>query len=208
MPIRLLRYSAMSKIQDLIENPDFSYLKPYFYENSYALRCELATGETHEIRMQNALDRAMQIYKILFPDQKADALIFNHWRYDGEPEEDISEFLNQYQHRIIRNLPVYDWDEEYKIHTHRNRIICYAEHKNFNHQEIIKNLIYQDFGRQNHEESFVSFSNECIFSIYDDRGCDIVFAESRKFRDFYHILEPFFLDYDRNLMQKRLDNLQ
>lgn len=207
MPIRLLRISAMSKIKNLIENPDFSYLKPYFYQNPLALRCELAVGETHEIRMKTAYDRALQIYEIVFPDQKANALIFNDWHYDDQPEEDFSEILNQYQYQIIRNLPVYDWDEACQMHTHRNRIICYAGHQNFNHQEIIKNLIYEDFGKQNHEESFVSYGNECIFSVYDDRGCDIVFADGRKFRDFYYMLEPFFLDYDRKIMQERLDNL-
>ncbi len=207
MPTLLHRYFKMSKIQNLIENKKFSYLKPYFYQQPYAFRCELAVGESFEIRMRNAYDRALQIYHILFPDGKADALIFNHWHYDGEPDKDFSEILNCYPYKIIRNLPVYDWDTEYQLHMHRSRIICYAGKINFNYKLIIKNLLQEDFGLTNHEESFVSFGNECILSVYDDRGCDITFADVQKFRDFYPLLEPWFLDYDRKIMQERLDKL-
>jgi hypothetical protein len=54
-----------------------------------------------------------------------------------------------------------------------------------------------------HDISFVSFENECILSIYDSRGCDIVFATQEKMKEFYHTLEPYFLDYDRAEMERR-----
>ena len=54
------------------------------------------------------------------------------------------------------------------------------------------------------EISLVSFANECILSVYDDRGCDIVFAVPEKLREFYPLLEPFFLAYDAEEMKKRL----
>ncbi len=191
----------MSKIQNLIENQNFSYLQPYFYEHETALRCELGTGETDTVWMQNARKRALAVFRILFPEGNADAVIFNEWQYDGDPEEDFSGILKTYRHKIIRNLPVPDWNTA----LHRNRIICYADDKLFPCEKIIQNLLLEDFGVPNHEESFVSFCNECILSVYDDRGCDIFFADSGKFREFYPLLEPFFLDYDRNLMQERLD---
>ncbi|MBR0484105.1 MAG: DUF3885 domain-containing protein [Oscillospiraceae bacterium] len=193
----------MSKIKQLIESQKFSYLQPYFYENQYAFRCELGIGETPEIWMENALKRALQIYRILFPDYCADALIFNQWQYDGEPEEDFSGILKAYRHHIVRNLTVYQWNEEYLQHTHRNRIICYTDSCNFDYHHIIENLLHEN----GHEESFVSYGNECIFSVYDDRGCDIVFADAKKYRDFYPLLEPYFLDYDRNCMKETLDKI-
>ena len=50
---------------------------------------------------------------------------------------------------------------------------------------------------------FVSFENECILSIYDDRGCDIVFATHEKLREFYPLLKPYFLTYDAEEMARR-----
>ena len=167
------RIFKMSKIQNLIENQNFSYLQPYFYEHETALRCELGTGETDTVWMQNARKRALAVFRILFPEGNADAVIFNEWLYDGDPEEDFSGILNTYRHKIIRNLPVPDWNTA----LHRNRIICYADDKLFPCEKIIQNLLLEDFGVPNHEESFVSFCNECILSVYDDRGCDIFFAD-------------------------------
>ena len=51
---------------------------------------------------------------------------------------------------------------------------------------------------------FVSFKNEFIFSIYDDRGCDIVFFSEEKYKEFYNKLEKYFLDYDRDVMKNTL----
>ena len=46
----------MSKIEQLISSREFSYLQPYFYNNPYALRCELGTGDEHQY-MANAKKR-------------------------------------------------------------------------------------------------------------------------------------------------------
>ena len=56
-----------------------------------------------------------------------------------------------------------------------------------------------------HEVGVVSFQNECIMSVYDDRGCDIVFATHEKMKEFYHTLEPYFLSYDAEEMKKRFN---
>ena len=52
---------------------------------------------------------------------------------------------------------------------------------------------------------FVSFENECIMSIYDDRGCDIVFATKEKMQAFFGKLEPYLLAYDMEEMKKRIE---
>ena len=54
------------------------------------------------------------------------------------------------------------------------------------------------------EISLVSFENECIFSVYDDRGCDVVFMTYEKMKAFYPALRPYFLDYDLAEMERRL----
>lgn len=67
-----------SIVEEQICSPDFQYLKPWFYSNPYALRCELGIGDTNEEYMRNAKKRAFEIYHILFP-KGANAIFFDHW---------------------------------------------------------------------------------------------------------------------------------
>lgn len=215
----------MSIVEERICSPEFSYLHPYFYSNPFALRCELGVGD--ESYLDNACRRALEIYHILFPDG-ADAICFNYWVQDncdsGPAEEESCEpgenmessvawrlerdmkylrFLleNQfrYRHVTIRNLPTYDepGDELYDTQR-RNRVICYSDGKGFDYETLIR----EEICWEGHEVSFVSFEHECIFSIYDDRGCDVVFMTRDKLREFYPKLEPYFLDFDREEMEK------
>ena len=71
----------MSKVEEQILRQDFDYLHPYFYNNPYALRCELGIGNTTEEYLSQARQRANAIYDILFSNG-ADAIIFNYWIND------------------------------------------------------------------------------------------------------------------------------
>ena len=216
----------MSVVEEKICSQDFSYLHPYFYNHPYALRCELGVGD--EDYLENAYRRALEIFRILFPEG-TDAICFNYWVQDdcdsGPAEEESSEpgetmesildwqleramkylrFLLEcqfrYRHVTVRNLPTYDepGDEFYETQR-RNRVVCYSDGKGFDYEKLIQEEICWN----GHEVSFVSFEQECIFSIYDDRGCDVVFMTREKLREFYHKLEPYFLDYDREEMENR-----
>lgn len=218
-----------SIVEEMICSSDFSYLQPYFYNNPYALRCELGIGDTNEEYMDNAKRRAMEIYHILFPSG-ADAVIFNYWIYDycdsGEAEyhgydadddvEGIIEntiemeteklrFLSSYQlkyrHLTVRNLETYDSQDDIDFgRQRRNRVVCYSDGIGFDFEDIICREVEKVNG---HEISFVSFENECLFSIYDDRGCDVVFMTHDKLKEFYHKIQPYFLEYDIEEMEKR-----
>ena len=212
-----------SKIESLILDKSFDYLQPYFYNNPYALRCELGIGDTPEEYMKQARERAGRIYGILFP-RKADAIIFNQWIYDwsdsgnaerethdGDVNEVIDERLKRetralrfllenlmnYRHVSVKGLKTYEPDDP---DCRRNRIVCYADDAGFDDLGLIGRQIADE---NNSEVSLVSFENECILSVYDDRGCDIVFSTRRKLREFYHQLEPFFLEYDLGEMKRR-----
>lgn len=220
-----------STIEKLILDQSFDYLQPYFYSNPYALRCELGIGNTTEEYMKNARERAASIYHILFP-QKADAILFNYWMYDwsdtGDAEKDLfdsnsedisriidlrlcaemrslrflSEMMMNYRHVSVKDLKTYDdpTDADAGL-TRRNRIVCYADGVGFDDLDLIEKQIKDD---NNSDVSLVSFQNECIFSVYDDRGCDIVFSTYEKMREYYPLLKPFFLPYDVEEMEKRL----
>ena len=216
--------SHKSIVEERICSKEFSYLQPYFYKNPYALRCELGIGDSDEEYMDNARKRALEIYDILFPEG-ADCILFDHWIYDyclsGEPEEDedywetienritvetqklrfLSLMQGKYRHFTVRDLETYYAPEDpERERCRRNRVICYSDGKGFDHKELIQDEIEWE----GNGVSFVSFSNECILSVYDDRGCDVVFMTHEKMAEFYGKLEPYFLDYDREEMQRRL----
>ena len=221
--------SGRSIVEEKICSSGFSYLQPYFYNNPYALRCELGIGDSAGEYMENAKRRATEIYHILFP-KGADAIIFNYWMYDycdsGEAESHVFDteydlegiienrinmeteklrFLSdhqlKYRHFTVRNLETYDepGDHDYG-RQRRNRVVCYSDGVGFDYPHLIAGQID---GNHNHDVSFVSFENECIFSIYDDRGCDVVFMTHDKLKEFYQKIQPYFLEYDAEEMQKR-----
>ena len=216
----------MSLAEERICSREFSYRQPYFYNHPYGLRCELGQGDAHEAYMATALRRALELYVILFP-KGADAICFNYWLQDdcdsGPAEQDDCDetmeenlahaleveakkyrFLREnqfrYRHVTVRNLPTYDepGDPDCEL-IRRNRVVCFSDGKGFDHETLLRNEIFWE----GHEVSFLSFENECIFSVYDDRGCDIVFMTREKLREFYHKIEPYFLDYDREEMERR-----
>ena len=218
-----------SKIEDLILSHDFPYLQPYFYNHPWALRCELGRGKTPEDFARTARERAEAIYRILFPTP-ADAVIFSYWIYDrsftGDPgtdhpafsdearrwllETQIREEANQlrfldamqsrYRHAVVRDLPVYDEGPERD--TWRHRIVCWPDAWGFDDLGLLQRQLKDE--PEPLEISLVSFANECILSVYDHRGCDIVFADHASMMRFYARLEPFFLAYDAEEMARRL----
>lgn len=221
---------SKSKIEQLICSKEFSYLQPYFYNNEYALRCELGAGNEQQYLI-NAKKRATEIFNIIFP-VGADAIIFNYWMFDysncgqaeknelQEHELDMEETISnrlesetkqlkfllekqmKYRHYTVRDLETYgDFDDEYIDKLRRNRVICYRDDEEFDYSTIID----QEISGNGHNVGFVSFQNECILSVYDDRGCDIVFATREKLKEFYYKLEPYFLSHDEEEMKKRLN---
>ncbi len=222
----------MSKVEEQILSREFDYLHRYFYNNPYALRCELGIGNTTEEYLSQARQRANAIYDNLFSNG-ADAIIFNYWINDwsdsGETEgkawesEEIaaeivdrriqaesdslrflSECMMKYRHAAVKNLKTYDepGDPDYDLRR-RHRIVCYSDGIGFDDRELIEKQLSDG---DSPEISLISFENECFLSVYDDRGCDIVFMTYEKMKSFYPALSPFFLAYDLAEMERRLQN--
>ena len=219
-----------SKVEEQILSREFDYLQPYFYQNPYALRCELGIGSTTEEYMRQARQRANAIYDLLFP-RGADAILFNYWINDwadsGEAEGNaweseetaagiidrriqvesdslrfLSEYMMKYRHVAVKDLKTYDepGDPDYDSRR-RHRIVCYSDGLGFDDRGLMEKQLSDG---DSPEISLVSYENECLFSVYDDRGCDVVFMTYEKMKAFYPALRPYFLDYDLAEMERRL----
>lgn len=210
----------MVTIEKRILSKDFCYNPPYFYNNNLALRCELGIGDSDEEYMANAKNRAAIIYSILF-EKGVDMFFFDNyisdWDFDMGDTVYIGNLIstekkrlkfslgyqNRFNHKIVRDIPLGEGDDDTDI-IRRNRICCYPDRR-FNAIDVINAQIDSQLNPTVH---LVSFENSCILSVYDDRGCDIVFFDKSKFRKFYPLLQKYFLDWNRVLMEQRLNNSQ
>ncbi len=208
-----IKRKSNSKIEEMITDASFLYRQPWFYNHPFALRCELGIGNSRGVYLKNAKKRACAIFDILF-STSPDVIFFDYYIEDlslGEGEiyvknmigysakniRFLAKHINRYEHSVVRNIEL-DEDEK-DFHIQKNRIICYTDEKYPYQKRIVEN-----FSWKNRTVHFVSFENECIFSVYDHRGCDIVFATKEKMRAFYAKLEPYFLSCDLDEMQSRI----
>jgi hypothetical protein len=192
----------MNTMREKIIDPTFDYSQPWFYRNKLSLRCELGIGQGKEY-FDNASKRAMKIANILFENQKIDAAFYVEYFIDGKACE-VGNFgitINE-----VINL---DMDVQHSIDLIDEDIDTVKRYISYDVdcavlERIIKNQIENQYSPL---VSFVSFDNQFIFSVYDDRGCDIVFFSEDKYKEFYDKLEPYFLDYDRTTMKNTYDSM-
>lgn len=205
-----------SAIKELIYNDKFEYDQPWFYNNTYALRCELGIGKGNRDYLKNAVRRAQEIFDILFSDG-VDAVFIDWFIYDRTTtafsKKDIDIIL-EYERKEMEYvrpwLKYRDCDVLFNRNDYyteelilRKRIICpIPQNARIDFKKKVKELATCKAPLCLH---FVSYKNECIYSVYDDRGCDIVFANQEKLKEFYVKLEKYLLPYDLEEMKKRAD---
>jgi hypothetical protein len=204
-----------SEIEKMITDASFLYREPWFYNHPFALRCELGIGKSKHTYSKNAKKRAFEIFDILFQNLP-DAIFFDHYiedisswggiiyinntvNYFKKSIKFLAQHINKYENTVVFNIPL-DEDEK-ECHVQKSRIICYTDSKYPYKKRVIENF---PWGRRT--VHFVSFENECILSIYDHRGCDVVFATKEKMRKFYDKLKPYFLESDVEEMAKRFND--
>lgn len=212
----------MSKIENALLEREYPYLPPFFYNNGLALRLELSQGSR-----RSALKRAREVFSLLF-ENAPDAVVFNYRLFDlsesGRAEEEAFDrpgeaeavnagyvrdaarmarfllgFQLKYRHTVVRDTPYVLTREDGLVLN--NRVICYSDGKGFDNNKLLAQCAADRFDP---EIGFVSFENECVMCVYDDRGCDVIFADREKFCEFYPKLKPYFLEHDLELMEKRL----
>lgn len=202
----------MSKIEQLILDKNFKYEEPYFYKNNLAMRCELGIGKGRKY-MINAKERASEIFSILFKNG-VDIFFFDNCYFDYDTYDEVYvknyismikneikfvvNYKNKFKHTVVSDI-VFE-REEYENDIIKKNRICFYPDATFKPLNVINSQIKGDETFLIH---FVSFENQCIFTVYDDRGCDVVFYDKAKFKAFYPQLEKYFLDYDRELIKQR-----
>ena len=204
-----------SKIMSMLLDKNFSYLPPYFYNNAYALRCELGVGESRREYIKNAYKRAEEIYGILFPEPP-EAFFFDYCVDDKSAWEDmhvknivdtqkrelgfLARCYEKYEHTAVFGVPM---DDDADC-VRENRIVCFLDGDE--KKKPLKKWIEMQFAWTQRRISLVSCKNDFIFTIYDDRGCDIVFATKEKMREYFPKLRKYLLEYDIEEMGKRVSD--
>ncbi len=110
----------------------------------------------------------------------------------------------RFEYDIIRNIPLSEDHSRYPGDVIRNDRMIFYLGKSYGFRKQIKDIVCEKTVEKIH---FVSFEHECIMSIYNHDGCDIVFFAEEKFKEFYGILEPHFNKFALDIMRQRLYNL-
>lgn len=193
----------MNNINKKLLDSSFFYLQPWFYNNKLALRCGLGIGESDEY-MNNAFHRAINIANILFENKKIDAAFYHRYFDNDGHAHDTNDFTLS-----IEAIVELDRCSLVQLEEIDDDISAVKRYISYDIDFItLENILKSQIECQlNPLVSFVSFDNQLIFSVYDDRGCDIIFYSNEKFKEFYSKLEPYFLDYDREKMKEAFESI-
>ena len=220
LPIKEDKYVSEFKIDAVIDSDRMSDS-----ENNIVYTVKLDTLEYHALNDSSetyylkpsdylCIGNELCIYKILDVDYTLMNISFvesvGHIPLQAY-SENSEMILQKYNFDYSDFIKDINWSLELDIKDLRNDycnedLISIKRHitYNFDIKNIKKRIKKQIKSQKDPLYHFVSFENEFIFSIYDDRGCDIVFFSEEKYKEFYYKLEKYFLDYDRDVMKNTL----
>lgn len=184
-------------------DPGLAYPRPWFYGNPWALRCELGQGDDVRTFLASAQARAEAIAAILFRDGQPDAVFADMvMTPNGTPWCKIDRkrhraLTARYRSFTVEKIAPGPFDDE--ENALRSRFFFWRDEDTFD----VSAIIAACFDEQASTLHLLSRTADCALSIYDSRGCDIVFANPRAMLQYYHVLSPYFLDYDRAEMEAR-----
>ena len=201
----------MSIVKEKIEDINFLYQQPWFYNNELSLRCELGKGD-ETVYLENAVNRALDILSILFKDDIIDCVFLDEYTIEDDINDNVIFVNDEVDQTYINEYFNFDKTIDLNITNNNNElyenVVSIKRHFTYNIGKTkIETIIKKQILNEAHVYHFVSFKNNFIYSIYDDRGCDIVFFDEEKYKEFYFKLEKYFLDYDRESMKNTLDSI-
>ena len=201
----------MSIVKEKIEDINFLYQQPWFYNNKLSLRCELGIGD-ESVYLENAIKRALDIFNILFKDDIINCVFLDEYKVEDDINDNVIFDNDEVVQIDINEHFTFDNTLDLNITNNDNElyenVVSIKRHFVYDvDKSKIETIIKQQILNDSNIYHFVSFNNNFIYSIYDDRGCDIVFFDEGKFKEFYHRLEKYFLDYDKASMIETLNSL-
>ena len=201
----------MSIVKEKIEDINFLYQQPWFYNNKLSLRCELGIGDK-TVYLENAVNRALDILNILFKGDIIDCVFLDEYTIEDDINDNVIFVNDEVDPTDINEYFTFDKTIDLNITNNNNElyenVVSIKRHFTYNIDKTkIEIIIKKQILNEAHVYHFVSFKNNFIYSIYDDRGCDIVFFDEEKYKKFYLKLKKYFLDYDREGMKNTLDSL-
>ena len=201
----------MSIVKEKIEDINFLYQQPWFYNNKLSLRCELGIGD-ETVYLENAVNRALDILNILFKGDIIDCVFLDEYTIEDDINDNVIFVNDEVDQPNINEYFNFDKTIDLNITNNNSElyenVVSLKRHFTYNMDKTkIETIIKKQILNEAHVYHFVSFKNNFIYSIYDDRGCDIVFFDEEKYKEFYFKLEKYFLDYDRESMKNTLDSL-
>ena len=214
-----------TKFMDKFREKGFRYEPPFFYNNKYALRCELGVGKNKKAYMRKSYQTAVQIFDKLF-ETRPNCIIFEHYIYDltlplaegafentrmladhyREGLDDLRRLQALGRCETIREIDRTDEEMESDVLA-INRFIVYEDKKEIDYKGLIRNQVgIQSKLSKCHVIHFISDKDDFVLTIYDDRGLDVVFSSKGKGKLFYEKLKPYLLEYDSERMRKTFEH--
>lgn len=184
-----------SKIEQTVLKPDFCCGDQFTGGNIFTLRC--------------VVESKTELFRALF-ERGVDAGFYHLFLYDraGElaSEGDRAHVLQEederfrqfcawanYPHVLISDVAKGDGERLLRV----DRLICYF---NGIARESLPNF-ERSIGCGENRLHLISFRNECVFSVYDDR-CEVIFATKEKYCEFFARFKPYCLSGDMRIMQR------
>lgn len=192
---------------------------PLFYSWDVSLRFELGDPSMFEINkkhyMEQVYDRSLELFKALH-DKEDEVLVVTHAYFADTPKNKVKK-LNLYKKYIYKKEPIRalrleifpDIDcEPDEIPDPSNNVYRYWTHcriEDLNYIQLIKAICNQDVGIKPmiyHQVYFINITQNTIFHIYDDRGCDVIASSREELMRVFEGFNDWILDYDRERMNK------
>jgi hypothetical protein len=182
--------------------PGLSLEPPLFYNWEIGIRFELGdpNEENDVVYMDRVLKRAKSLLHTLHEKSDEIFIVCFFDELKRKPYKKLNVFTPfltrknikyQIKHHLFPFRETEDDDaDEWRTH----RLLLKCEVTDINLTKIIRAFFYSDMPRL----YFINLKKETIFSIYDNRGCDLVATNKETIEAIYHDFNDWILDYDRS----------
>jgi hypothetical protein len=191
----------------MIKNfPGLSLEPPLFYNWNIGIRFELGdpNEENDEIYMDRVLKRAKTLLQTLHKKGDEIFIVCYFDQLHRKPYKKLNVFTPfltrknikyQIKHHVF---PFRDPEDDEANEWGNHMLLLKCEVADIKLTRIIRAFFYSDMPRL----YFINIKKETIFSIYDDRGCDLVATKKETIEEIYHVFNDWILDYDRSRINK------